>query len=115
MEFIDDSPEKAQAKAAPYIHQPFPSVRYHRSGETMEVLNQDESDALAKDPDWSDTPATFNPHSAPSRAQIEEEARGKREAARQQHLAAAREKAEALSAANEEIARLRAQLEKKGK
>jgi hypothetical protein len=43
----------------PYEHQPYPSVRYHRSGKTTVVKDDAESDALAEDKNWSDTPATF--------------------------------------------------------
>jgi hypothetical protein len=53
----------AHAPAKPYVHQDYPSVRYHRSGKTQVVNNADEHAALVDHPetgkDWSDTPATF--------------------------------------------------------
>jgi hypothetical protein len=55
---IFSSHEQAAPKA--YEHQPFPSVRYHRSGTTQLVHSEDEHDALVADPDWSDTPAAFD-------------------------------------------------------
>lgn len=58
----------------PYEHQPFPSVRYHRSGATKLVGTQEESDALKEDADWSDTPATFAdaPHAEPKHPAAEQ-------------------------------------------
>lgn len=58
MDFKIDTP--VDATPAPYVHQPFPSWRYHRSGKTILVDSQDEHEALmASDPDWADTPAAF--------------------------------------------------------
>jgi len=45
--------------AKPYVHQPYPSVRYHRSGATKLVHSDEEHEALTADPDWDDTPAAF--------------------------------------------------------
>lgn len=44
-----------------YLHEPFPSVRYHRSGKTQLVQSADHHDELmASDPDnWAETPAYF--------------------------------------------------------
>jgi hypothetical protein len=57
---------KKDAAAKPYEHQPYPSVRYHRSGATQLVHSDDEHDTLTADPDWADTPAAFaEPAEAP--------------------------------------------------
>lgn len=42
-----------------YEHQPYPSVRYHKSGAVKFVHSEEESEALKADQDWSDTPAAF--------------------------------------------------------
>lgn len=49
---------------APYEHQPYPSVRYHRSHTSekpvTKLVNSDEEhDALVASGDWADTPAAF--------------------------------------------------------
>lgn len=56
-----------------YEHQPYPSVRYHRSGATKLVHSDEESEAIKADPDWSDTPATFAgvEHAAPVQTPVE--------------------------------------------
>jgi hypothetical protein len=96
-----------EEKPRPYVYQRYPSVRYHRSGDTIEVLTDDESDALKNDPDWSDTPATFVGHTAPSKAQTEAVRLKAREEARQAAIAAARAKGDELAAAKAEVDRLR--------
>jgi hypothetical protein len=52
---------RPQAAQKPYEHQPYPSVRYHRSGKTQEVASDDEHEALMQEGDWADTPAAFAP------------------------------------------------------
>lgn len=42
-----------------YVHQPYPSVRYHRSGVTTVVYDANEHYELMQDPDWATTPAAF--------------------------------------------------------
>lgn len=51
-----------------YVHQPFPSVRYHRSGKTALVHSEEHHDELlASDPDnWADTPAAFREDGKPA-------------------------------------------------
>lgn len=50
---------REQAAQKPYEHQPYPSVRYHRSGATQLVHSDEDHDALMAEGEWSDTPATF--------------------------------------------------------
>jgi hypothetical protein len=50
---------RAQEAPKPYEHQPYPSWRYHRSGESKIINTPEEHDALVAEGDWSDTPATF--------------------------------------------------------
>jgi hypothetical protein len=61
----------------PYVHQPFPSVRYHRSGKTCDVKTQEEHDELMQDADWQETPAAFLP-GAEARAKAEPKKSGKK-------------------------------------
>lgn len=54
----------AQGPQTPYVHQPYPSVRYHRShtaeNPVTKLVNSDEEhEALVADGDWADTPAAF--------------------------------------------------------
>lgn len=48
-----------------YEHQPYPSVRYHKSGAVKRVWSDEESEALAADPEWSDTPFEGVKHDEP--------------------------------------------------
>lgn len=41
--------------AKPYVHQPFPSCRYHSDGRCVIIQNPDEEQALG--PGWEDSPA----------------------------------------------------------
>jgi hypothetical protein len=50
---------------AAYVHQPYPSVRYHRTHTdekpVTKIVNSDEEhEALVADGHWADTPAAFD-------------------------------------------------------
>lgn len=51
-DFAGDARPDATPK--PYVHQPFPSWRYHRTGEKKLIHSQDEHDELTEDADWSE-------------------------------------------------------------
>ena len=46
------------ADAIPYIHQSYPSVRYHRDGATRVVFSEKEDRALGSD--WAESPALWS-------------------------------------------------------
>jgi len=69
---------------AEYVHQPYPSVRYHRSGTTTLVHSDEHHDELlASDPgNWAESPDAFDRATAPAIAAPEAEAAPKVKTAR---------------------------------
>ena len=45
------------ADAGPYVHQSYPSVRYHRDGATRMVYSEKEDRALGSE--WAESPAVW--------------------------------------------------------
>lgn len=61
-----------------YEHQPYPSVRYHRSGATRIVNNELEHNELTADGEWADTPAAFDAEPAADEEPAAEKPKRKR-------------------------------------
>jgi hypothetical protein len=101
----------------PYVHQPYPSVRFHPDGTTVEVKNEEE-DALLGEP-WARSP--FPPPPPAPKPEPPPSPRAAFATLRDEHEALARysaEKAteamslrEELGAAKEELAAAKAELE----
>jgi hypothetical protein len=69
---------RVRQEAKPYVHQPFPSCRYHPDGRVLEVKSEDEDIALtAEDARWAHTPypavAVVPPPAPPSIDEVQAE------------------------------------------